>query len=1021
MGNAAGPLSSWEFAGTFRRSQLSIFEALGAVPESPLHIVAPPGSGKTLVGLELARRNGARALALAPTTTIRSQWARSAAALAAGTWGGGAAAGPRAVPAAAALPSGVPADAGQPIPAVSEDPASLGDFTALTYQMLSVLETSNPFDELARNEWAAELVEAGRSTADAERWLTDLAASNGPTFKKGVRRRAGRLRKDVVRADPAQLEAALHPNARALITRIADHGVTTLVLDECHHLLDHWAIVVHCLAARIRERGTEPLIIGLTATLPSEDDKTLYENYTGLLGDVDYELPTPAVVKEGNLAPYRDFAWFVTPTDSELEFLRAQDRELEKLVAETLAGPEGIEFLEHVLTGSGSGSGTAAGDEPAAPPRGGRELDRYLAESFKADFAFAEAAVRVLAELEPRHDIVRALGPDARARPSIEQRMRVLARFALERILPDPDRSDLWKRTRGVLADFGYHLTDRGVRRGRDPIDQILSTSRSKDLAVGEILRLELATDTGKDVRAVVLVDFAVHGHGTASRGDRAGALRCFDTVATDESLAELRPVLVTAKHLRIAARDADVLLPRFAQLLGREATVTETPNPEVVELEIAGTGPARIVAAVSQLVADGSVRLLVGTRGLLGEGWDCPAVNTLIDLSAAATSAATQQLRGRTLRLDPAWPEKVAHNWTVACLLEAQQKLDGTSDVARLTRKHDQVWGIALDETGAVVRGLTHTLTRRQHLQLDALFANVRPATRASDINRVTERELPTRAQTRQLWRIGEDYLGEEHAALSVADPASAKRRPFVSSFTLAFVLTTFAFVLLFLAIELLVYAPRLRTMPPVLVVITLVAGVGAALWAQRDLLGDLWRAAKQRAMPASAYQGAALAIARVLHSRGFVRALGRGNIDVVPQHASEQVVANYEVVVRGGSVEEQQLVLDNLEELLSPVRTPRFLLEVGSAPLGWRNPFSWLATRVASVFGFRTRFLQVPSAIGRRRADAQLFALEWRRQVGPCTLHEIDSPEKLALLTRARKRTAVPGTQTSRREVWA
>lgn len=195
----------------------------------------------------------------------------------------------------------------------------------------------------------------------------------------------------------------------------------------------------------------------------------------------------------------------------------------------------------------------------------------------------------------------------------------------------------------------------------------------------------------------------------------------------------------------------------------------------------------------------------------------------------------------------------------------------------------------------------------------------------------------------------------------------------------------------------------------------------MGAALWAQRDLLGDLWRAAKQRAMPASAYQGAALAIARVLHSRGFVRALGRGNIDVVPQHASAQVVANYEVVVRGGSVDEQQLVLDNLEELLSPVRTPRFLLEVGSAPLGWRNPFSWLATRVASVFGFRTRFLQVPSAIGRRRADAQLFALEWRRQVGPCTLHEIDSPEKLALLTRARKRTAVPGTQTSRREVWA
>ena len=193
MGSAAGPLASWEFAGTFRRSQVTIFEALGAEPASPLHIVAPPGSGKTLVGLELARRNGARALALAPTTTIRSQWARSAAELAAGTWGGAATKKASDAPSAATPPERL-------TPAVSEDPQALGDFTALTYQMLSVLETSNPFDELARTEWAAELEEAGRSTADAERWLAELASSNGAKYKQGLRRRAGRLRKEIGRA-----------------------------------------------------------------------------------------------------------------------------------------------------------------------------------------------------------------------------------------------------------------------------------------------------------------------------------------------------------------------------------------------------------------------------------------------------------------------------------------------------------------------------------------------------------------------------------------------------------------------------------------------------------------------------------------------------------------------------------------------------------------------------------------------------------------------------------------------------
>ena len=1015
MGDAARPLASWRFAGEFRRSQLTIFEAVGAVPgntpEHQLHIVAPPGSGKTLVGLELARQDGARALALAPTTTIRSQWARSARQLAAGTWGSG---DDGSRPASAAA-----------VPPVSEDPASLGDFTALTYQMLSVLETSSPFDELARVEWIDELVEAGRSSAAADAWLTELAATNRAAYQRGVRRRAGRLRKDVVRADPAALEAALHPNARALITRIADHGVTTLILDECHHLLDHWAVVVHCLAGRIRERGVEPRIIGLTATLPSEDDRTLYENYTGLLGDVDYELPTPAVVKEGNLAPYRDFAWFVTPTPDELSFLRTQDRELEQLVSETLAGADGLDFLEHTLVGGGAGAGSGAGAGAAAEAGSSlssltaRELESRLAAAFKADFTIAEAAIRVLAELDPHHEIVRAGGPAATPRPSTEQRLRVLARYALERILPDPERAALWAKTRGVLADFGYHLTDRGVRRGRDPIDQVLATSAAKDSAIGEILRLELGTDTGSDMRAVVLVDFAVHGHGTASRGDRAGALRCFDTVVADPRLTELRPVMVTGQHMRIAARDTAALLPRLAAILGRELATSETSNPAVVELETAGIGSAAVVAAVSQLVAEGSVRLLVGTRGLLGEGWDCPAVNTLIDLSVAATSAATQQLRGRTLRLDPAWPEKVAHNWTVACVLEADTKLDGTSDVARLTRKHAQVWGIALDETAAVVRGLEHTLTSRQLVQLDALSAKRVPATRAADLNRATVEALPRRSDTRLQWRIGEDYLGEERAALAVSAPP--KRRPFASSVTLQFVLLVLGTLLVLALLQLERFGSRLREMPVGGAVVTVLFALAVTLWGARDLLGELWRSVRQRALPATAYQGAAFAIARVLHTRDFVRAFGRGNIVVVPQHATPRVVSHYTVEVRGGSLAEQRLLLDTLEELMAPVRSPRFLLEIGVSPLSLRNPVSWLAGRITSLLGVRTRYLQVPAVLGRRRADAQLFAREWTRQVGPCTLHEIDSPEELALLTRARKRSAAPDTRTTRREVWA
>ena len=38
------------------------------------HIVAPPGSGKTIVGLELIRRFDEPAVVFAPTATIQQQW-----------------------------------------------------------------------------------------------------------------------------------------------------------------------------------------------------------------------------------------------------------------------------------------------------------------------------------------------------------------------------------------------------------------------------------------------------------------------------------------------------------------------------------------------------------------------------------------------------------------------------------------------------------------------------------------------------------------------------------------------------------------------------------------------------------------------------------------------------------------------------------------------------------------------------------------------------------------------------------
>lgn len=66
---------SLNFRFAWRSYQKRVLEDLEThLADQKLHIVAPPGSGKTILGLEVVRRLAARTLILSPTTVIRDQW-----------------------------------------------------------------------------------------------------------------------------------------------------------------------------------------------------------------------------------------------------------------------------------------------------------------------------------------------------------------------------------------------------------------------------------------------------------------------------------------------------------------------------------------------------------------------------------------------------------------------------------------------------------------------------------------------------------------------------------------------------------------------------------------------------------------------------------------------------------------------------------------------------------------------------------------------------------------------------------
>ncbi|MFG6445845.1 DEAD/DEAH box helicase family protein [Microbacterium sp. P07] len=947
------PLAPWHFTGTLRRYQADVLERVDVDGDDPLHIVAPPGSGKTLLGLLLAQRRAHRTVVLTPTTTIRAQWVRQAASLA-------------------------------PDPsAVSEDPEHPGDLTALTYQALSVLDSANPFAGLARQRWLTELEHDGRAPEAAQQWLDDLEASNPQPYKRGIASRSRTVRRQLTKEDPERLAQALHPNALALIDRLVAHGVETILLDECHHLLDHWALVVATLAARIRAAGREPLLVGLTATLPSPDDADEYDNYTSLLGDVDYEVPVPAVVREGNLAPYRDLVRFAEPTREELAFLAAHAEGLAVLLRTTFAHETGLAFLIHKLQPE-----LEARSELEPPPEG-TEHDQQLAKAFADDFAGSEAAAAMLATAAPQHPLVSLLPDVARRPPTTDESLRLLARFALDRLLPNPDEEARWERIRRTLADFGYALTDRGVRRTRDPVDTMLASSLAKDYAACDILRIEREALGDDRLRALVVTDFAEHGNKSGGLVGTAGALRTFGVIAADTAMNGLRPILVTGSHTRIAARDADVLVPALEELLG--VPVAAAPlleDAQVAEVHAPGVGAAHLVRAASVLLTRGTLQVVVGTRGLFGEGWDCPAVNTLIDLTAVATASATQQLRGRTLRLDPAWAEKVAHNWTVTALLPPAFPLEAQPDASRLRRKHARLWGLDTDEPSRIVRGLSIAVPTPAQAALRAVVGK----DAAASVDALNDMlVLPTRSQTRADWRIGEPYVDREGVSALVARRAESPvfRTSRRASGVLAGALGG--------AVSLAVAGSGLAWMagPQVgwgvdVLILAALVWFGLPVW-------TTWRQARaQSTRSDETYGRIATAVWNGLRQAG--RVADRPAQPVVREGAPREGVAPVSIEIPDAAPADQRTFADALAELFGPVRTPRFLLQTG------RGGRSWIVRFVLRA-GSREQYLPVPSAIGRRREDAEAFAAAWQREVGPCVLHAMDRPGQLALMAQARR----------------
>ncbi|GAA3948819.1 DEAD/DEAH box helicase family protein [Actinomadura viridis] len=529
----------------------------------------------------------------------------------------------------------------------------------------------------------------------------------------------------------------LHDNGRALVAALHDAGPLTLVLDECHHLLDVWGR----LLAEILDGLPDARVLGLTATPPESLTPGEAELVDALFGTPIPGASIPAMVRQGYLAPFAELAWLTTPTAVETAYVEGEAERF----AELTAG-----LLEPGFTTTGLLEWLDA-----------RMIDRTAGEGGAVPWSRVEAAEPRIAAAALRfhHAGLLALPPGARPReehrraPTAEDWVALLNDYVVHCLLPSPDPKDAaaLEAVRRALPAVGHQLTRRGIRASRSPVDRVLARSAAKTHAATEIAAAEAAS-LGARLRCLVLCDHERAGATLPARlrdvldAEAGSAWLMLTGLAADPRTRALSPMLVTG---RTVAADEETARAFVLKHHGRGLAV-EPAGGGVALI----TGPwtsAAWVPLITAFFEAGRCQVLVGTRGLLGEGWDARGVNALIDLTTATTPTAVVQTRGRALRLDPSWPGKTANTWTVVCVTDRHPK--GTADWDRFVRKHAGYLAAAPD--GEIVAGVAH---------VDASFSPYAPPAAASfdRLNREMLARAEDRAATRAGWRLGTSFRDE-------------------------------------------------------------------------------------------------------------------------------------------------------------------------------------------------------------------------------------------------------------------
>ncbi len=471
-----------------------------------------------------------------------------------------------------------------------------------------------------------------------------------------------------------------------LVGTMQKADIKILCLDECHHLRSEWWKALEEFKSKFNNIKT----ISLTATPPYDSTPAMWTRYMNMCGEIDEEITIPELVKEGSLCPHQDYVYFNYPTKAEEQEVHKFTERSQAMMQTLMRDDQLLSYIRMHRGLSGQSSDDLLLDDPA-----------YLSS--------------ILIYLQSRNvpfpsRLQRLLGAKHLPNMSTEWMECLLQGFLYD----DADSYMCDKTYREMLID---QLKAQGLIEKRKvvmtksaAIEKLLTNSLGKCNSIRDIVFHEYQT-TGDALRLLVLTDY-IRKEYEKSLGNEESDVNALGVLPFFEMLR--RENAKKGGHVRFGVLCGTiVIIPAEArEALEREVadcgkvTFSKVGNLEESDyLKVTAVGDAHfLTGAVTNIFAQGAMQVLIGTKSLLGEGWDSPCINSLVLASFVGSFMLSNQMRGRAIRVWREEPDKTSNIWHLVCLKpwnEVQKNPeDGISeDYTLLERRMEHFLGLHYTE----------------------------------------------------------------------------------------------------------------------------------------------------------------------------------------------------------------------------------------------------------------------------------------------------------------------------------